>query len=1204
MHKAEDNNALNNGQYGSRANRSAPDPVFIEELQCEISRATRKPAVLVNYDALACFDRIPQNAAAVISQKFGVPPEVTKLNTDTLEKAEFRIRTELGLATTGYRHDASFPIYGTGQGSANSPGIWCMLSSALLDGYDEVAAPASYKGIENDTEVSVGMVSFVDDCNGQTNKFEADGSTETVKELITQTQRNAQEWSNLLTASGGALEPSKCSSHVMQWKFSFQGAPVLVASHEDFQDGLKVWDRQTQTEHTIQLMSVYEAHKTLGHYKAPIGNQLEQFRQLKKKSDENTAFLWTCPLTKLEAWTYYYACYLPSVGYPLACSSLQKKQLDQIQRKAMSIIVARCGYNRNTKKEILYGPLELGGANFRHLYVQQGVGQVIMFIRHWRLRSTAGQLLRVALSWFQQQTGVSYPLLEKVTMALPHLESKWIGSLRDFLADTGMHLTVDTPSIPKRQRRHDYHIMDAVLESKHFTAAEIRRLNYCRLYIQATTVSDITLVEGTQLDLSIWKGNPSLMSSRTHGNTIYQERPYENEWTLWRRMCRKLFCDKDGTLRQPLGPWILPTLAQRQQHQAYYESDLLCGADTILWVRLTDSEYMRCTPTASPCVFQETQQTRCWSGLPATVAPSRVESVGVDLWQLQHTAMFDLPDTRHIPAATFTQYVSRLPQWEAELLQYMDMAEDPFTVSDALSHGIRAVSDGSVWTDNQGAFGWIVSSDLGDRLSRGMGPARGAKVDSYRAEAYGMLAILCYLRRLAEFTTNVEPWTGILATDSQSLLETITVPPPKGAAGDLYGQLKELRHLDVKCPEWDLLSSILTELQRWPGVRLQHVRGHQDRTTSYERLSLLAQLNVDADTMANTYQCDYGASRTEVYLTDTAGVHLVTPHGSMTKNYEAVMRYQATKPGLAKYIQDRYAWSDRVMKNVNWVAHGTILRKQFKRKSHYTKLVHGILPTGKQVHRRDPIRNKCPLCRDAVEDWQHILKCPHERRDKWRQDMLVAVEQKSTSLNTRPMLIRILIAALNGWLRHTLTDYAYELNPSGFPREVRRLIRQQNEIGWQQLFLGRFSNEWGDLQDDHYAQTRAEAAYDKKKIKKQTGQRWQVAIIGLLWDQWWAVWESRNKDLHGADAHSRSQAETREVHRTLRELYDLRPRLSTEVQALLYAEVTEHYDKPNWTNKNWIAIHEPLLRADVKRVATRIQAGVRSIRQFLVAMVH
>jgi hypothetical protein len=210
-----------------------------------------------------------------------------------------------------------------------------------------------------------------------------------------------------------------------------------------------------------------------------------------------------------------------------------------------------------------------------------------------------------------------------------------------------------------------------------------------------------------------------------------------------------------------------------------------------------------------------------------------------------------------------------------------------------------------------------------------MGPARGAKVDSYRAEAYGMVAILCFLRRLSEYTTQMEPWVGILATDSQSLLETLTEKSTELTSNsNPFWKRKLLKHLDVKCPDWDLVSNILVELEKWPGLILQHVRGHQDRKVAYHRLPLLAQLNVDADTMATMYQCEHGMSRPLVLLTDTAGVHLVMPQGTMTSNYDAVIRYQVTYPGLYTYIQERNGWSPRIMDNINWKAHGSGLRKQ------------------------------------------------------------------------------------------------------------------------------------------------------------------------------------------------------------------------------------------------------------------------------------
>ena len=356
----------------------------------------------------------------------------------------------------------------------------------------------------------------------------------------------------------------------MQYKFTIQGAPSLVPSFYDDQVKLSVWDPNDEVTHTLQMMSVYQSHKTLGHYKEPAGHQKTQFRNLKEKSDESSAFLWSCPLSRSEAWTYYYACYLPSVCYPLACSFMTQQQLDTIQRSAMSIIVPRCGFNRNTKKEILYGPLHLGGASFRPLWVQQGIGQVTMFLRHWRKNSQAGQLSRIALAWFQVQAGVSFPILEYPSRPVPQLESKWISSMREFLAKIKATIVIDDFIPPAPQRLHDFVIMDVIHASGAFSDAEIRRLNYCRLYLQAETASDLTTVAGDRLDPSKLQGTWSLQSSRHHGNAIYQERPEGTTWTLWRR-ANKLWSSKHGIMHQPLGDWVINTIQEhRQRHFSYW----------------------------------------------------------------------------------------------------------------------------------------------------------------------------------------------------------------------------------------------------------------------------------------------------------------------------------------------------------------------------------------------------------------------------------------------------------------------------------------------------------------------------------------------------------------------------------------------------------------------------------------------------------
>jgi hypothetical protein len=87
------------------------------------------------------------------------------------------------------------------------------------------------------------------------------------------------------------------------------------------------------------------------------------------------------------------------VGYPLASCYFSAKALEKVQRRAMSNIIAKCGYNRHTKREVIYGPSIYGGANFRTLYLLQGTGQIMAFLKYWRSPCQAGQLLRHATAW-------------------------------------------------------------------------------------------------------------------------------------------------------------------------------------------------------------------------------------------------------------------------------------------------------------------------------------------------------------------------------------------------------------------------------------------------------------------------------------------------------------------------------------------------------------------------------------------------------------------------------------------------------------------------------------------------------------------------------------------------------------------------------------------------------------------------------------
>jgi hypothetical protein len=438
-------------------------------------------------------------------------------------------------------------------------------------------------------------------------------------------------------------------------------------------------------------------------------------------------------MTHLETWTYYYACYLPSVGYLLASLSMSFSQLDRVQRTAMQVIIAKCGYNRHTKREILYGPLEYGGASFRHLYVQQGIGQVTSFLRHWRQDSVTGKLLRCALAWIHMTAGVSQSILVDVHSEMPHLESKWIASLRQFLSKIDATIEVDDPGISPPQRIHDSYLMDHILQSKQFKPAQIRCLNYCRLYLQAVTVSDITTNAGLQLDLSKRKGHPSLVSSVTQYIRVHQDRPTDKEWRLWKKT-NLLWSDVHGNLTTPFGSWMQTSQDQRQRHFAYqFGSRLALRMHTKYHIYKRKHHH-----------YKSTGVIVSFEDLPSNAHATDAQyHPTTDTWspKLHQYGPYVRPPPCRVPA-TFDEYIQTLDAWELDLLFHTRLSMDPFSVCDALAHGIRAVSDGSVRYNTQGSFGWVLSAQDGERTATGMGPAQRPNPASFRAEGYACQCIL------------------------------------------------------------------------------------------------------------------------------------------------------------------------------------------------------------------------------------------------------------------------------------------------------------------------------------------------------------------------------------------------------------------------------------------------------------------------------
>lgn len=124
-------------------------------------------------------------------------------------------------------------------------------------------------------------------------------------------------------------------------------------------------------------------------------------------------------------------------------------------------------------------------------------------------------------------------------------------------------------------------------------------MNYCRLYLNAVTLSDLTVTSGRCLDNGKLHGSPSLFSSQSQWMAVRQDKLAEAEWRLWKR-ANTLWSMEDGTLRQPLGDWIRELSHRRISNFAYrYQHKLYIRAH---------SGYIRCRMVRGPNKYRETEK--------------------------------------------------------------------------------------------------------------------------------------------------------------------------------------------------------------------------------------------------------------------------------------------------------------------------------------------------------------------------------------------------------------------------------------------------------------------------------------------------------------------------------------------------------------------------------------------------------------------
>jgi len=336
-------------------------------------RGRRARAVIISNDAKGCFDRIAHVVAILALCRLGIPRPAIMSMISTIQQMQHYIRTAFGESEQSYGPNPSGPPpQGLIQGNGAAPAAWSAITAILVDcmksegcGY-EAWSPISQRAM---TLVCFG---FVDDTDLILNNDDPGVASE---DLIAEAQSELSTWEGLISATGGALAPQKSYWYLVE--VGPDGKYISKAK----QPGSLILHNKGQPA-TIERLEVTEARETLGIWSRPDGLMIDEVKALKSKALKWADAVQTKRINPTEAWYSINHTIMKTIEYPLAATSISKKDMQEIMRPILQAALPTARIQKHFPRKLVYVTLMLEGFGVYDPSVSQVIKHVHSIIRH------------------------------------------------------------------------------------------------------------------------------------------------------------------------------------------------------------------------------------------------------------------------------------------------------------------------------------------------------------------------------------------------------------------------------------------------------------------------------------------------------------------------------------------------------------------------------------------------------------------------------------------------------------------------------------------------------------------------------------------------------------------------------------------------------------------------------------------------------
>ena len=289
--------------------------------------------------------------------------------------------------------------------------------------------------------------------------------------------------------------------------------------------------------------------------------------------------------------------------YALPAIAADEEEMDYVQSKVVGVMLQRLGFSSKLPKAIRHGPSELGGLGIIDLRTEIGITQIKLIRDAILTGKETGKLFILSLQYTQREAGLSQPLLEFPGIYIPYVTPTWITSLRQYLYNHNLTITITDTHTISTTGKWDQCIMNPAYLTG-YSATQQRQINRVRLHLQVATLSDMTDATGLSIRAEYlsgsrpsdfvssiaWPRQPSVSKSQKRLWTRYVASHFLRYDRKWKQCITPHSADKSQQRTTPSPPQptqhstlksylaSLPLWYQRLLH-TYRQ----CASDLVIW---------------------------------------------------------------------------------------------------------------------------------------------------------------------------------------------------------------------------------------------------------------------------------------------------------------------------------------------------------------------------------------------------------------------------------------------------------------------------------------------------------------------------------------------------------------------------------------------------------------------------------------------